>query len=67
MAKMPEEITVGIVTKVMTHIGYGVFTKKQGVQIIKIVYKTREEAEAFVESSIFNLEIKPLYIEESPK
>lgn len=29
MAKHIDELTVGIVTKVMTHIGYGVFTERE--------------------------------------
>lgn len=70
MAKIPEELTIGIVTKVMTHIGY-VVSHKEHPSRDKRVYPSVEQAVADWGGKETmdkrNLEVKPVYIEESPK
>ena len=66
MAKQIDELTVGILTKVMTHIGYGVFTER-GKLLNGQVFKTLEEASVRSDSVLIKNTVKPVYIEESPK
>jgi len=66
MAKQIDQLTVGIVTKVMTHIGYGVFTER-GKLLNGQVFKTLEEASNRSDTVKIKNTVKPVYIEETPK
>ena len=66
MAKHIDELTVGIVTKVMTRIGYGCFLGN-GKLVNSLVFETYEQAKRRADESCMDLEVKPVYIEESPK
>lgn len=67
MAKHVDELTVGIVTKVMTHIGYVVINSEGSCYNGK-VYPTFALANRI--SNLYgkgDYTVKPVYIEESPK
>lgn len=66
MVKQIDELTVGIVTKVMTHIGYGVFTER-GKLLNGQVFKNLEEASNRSDTVKIKNTVKPVYIEESAK
>lgn len=66
MAKQIHELTVGFVAKVMTQIGYGVFTER-GKLLNGQVFKTLEEASNRSDTVKIKNTVKPVYIEENPK
>lgn len=64
MAKQVSELTVGIVTKVMVHIGYGCFLGN-GKLVNSLVFESYEQAKARKDESCMDLEVKPVYVEET--
>ncbi len=66
MAKHVDQLTVGIVTKVMRQIGYCVFDRNTGKLEDETVYPSLEEAMGYA-GEYLDLEVKPVYVEESEK
>lgn len=64
MAKQIDELTVGIVTKVMTHIGWVIFEEGELTSSVIEDYTTADRIGSL---SGRDYTVKPVYIEESPK
>lgn len=66
MAKIPEEITVGVVTKVMTCIGWVIIDDEEKCYNDRVYYRY-SIAERVCSLYGGGYRVKPIYIEETPK
>lgn len=67
MAKQVSELTVGIVTKVMTQIGWVLINKAGKPYAGRKIYTSYGIANRVRIDAEVELEVKPVYIEETPK
>jgi hypothetical protein len=63
MAELPKEVTVGVVTKLMKHVGYAVFTK-EGDLYSYSTFPSLERAKELADHPVWELEVKAVYVEE---